>query len=77
MFWTLTVIFFIEFLFWAGFCVLSCMNTVERSHLDRNMSDSSDEKDHKKDKSKDKLSKTNTTAMVAPGVPSEQDLTQN
>ena len=70
MFWTLTVIFFIELLFWAGFCVLACMNTVERSHLDRNMSE---EKDPLKEKSKDKV-KTNTSVMVAPV---QQDLSQN
>ena len=71
MFWTLTVVFFIEFLFWAGFCVLSCMNRVERSQLERNLSE---EKDHHKDKSMDK---TNTTVMVAPVAPSQQDLSMN
>lgn len=68
MFWACTVAFFMELLFWAGFCVLSCMNRVERSHMDRNLSE---EKDHLKDKSKDM---TNTTVMVAP---SQQDLSQN
>ena len=72
MFWACTVMFFIELLFWAGFCVLKCMNKVERSALERHLSE---EKDHLNYAHKDKsMNKTNTTVMVAP---SQQDLSQN
>ena len=71
MFWACTVMFFIELLFWAGFCVLKCMNKVERSALERHLSE---EKDHLNYAHKDKsMNKTETTVMVG----SQNDLPQN